>query len=394
MTSLPRAIWVLCAGTFINRFGGFVFPFLVLYVIHLGYTAAQAGVVAGAYGLGSFFAAGLGGELADRLGRRVTIAASMFASAAAMVALADAHGLVLVTSLAGFAGLAAEVYRPAAGALIADLAPPGSRVSAFAAYRFAINVGVAAGPAVAGLLTSRSFTLLFLGDAATSIIFGSAALVALPAETRRLAVAPEAPGLVRAVRADRAFLRFLLAATVSAMVYFQSQSTFALQVHADGLPNTLYGLLLSLNGLTIIALEVPLTSLTRRLPARPVIAAGMLLVGAGFGLVGVARTPLALALTVLVWTLGEMVKDPIASAYVADRAPAHLQGRYQGAYGLTSAIGLGLGPVLGALVFARSPHALWALCGALGVGSAVLLTGSRPSRDHGRRARRTDNEAF
>jgi MFS family permease len=42
-----------------------------------------------------------------------------------------------------------------------------------------------------------------------------------------------------------------------------------------------------------------------------------------------------LALTVLIWTLGEIIYAPVASAYVADIAPEHLRGRYQGAWGLT-----------------------------------------------------------
>jgi MFS family permease len=132
----------------------------------------------------------VGGHLADRVGRRESIAASMLSSATVMVALSQAGSLALILVLTALAGLTSEAYRPASSALLADLVPAGRRVTAFAAYRFAINLGFSAGPAVAGLLAERAYVLVFLGDAATSAVFGVMALVLLPA-TR--AAAPPAP---------------------------------------------------------------------------------------------------------------------------------------------------------------------------------------------------------
>src|SRR5437660_1725596 len=83
--TLPPAAWVLFAGTFVNRFGTFVIPFLVLYLTREGYSMAQAGLALGFYGAGTLIASLAGGHLADRIGRRNTIALSMFSSAAAMM---------------------------------------------------------------------------------------------------------------------------------------------------------------------------------------------------------------------------------------------------------------------------------------------------------------------
>jgi MFS family permease len=54
-------------------------PFLVLYLTRSGFTVAQAGLVASVYGVGSLAASLVSGQLADRFGRRITIAGSMFA---------------------------------------------------------------------------------------------------------------------------------------------------------------------------------------------------------------------------------------------------------------------------------------------------------------------------
>lgn len=370
---MPRPAWVLFAGTFVNRFGSFVLTFLVLYMRSRGFDPSEAGIAVAAYGAGGLGAATVGGVLADRLGRRRTIALSMFGSAATMLTLSQARSLALIAVLTGVAGLTSEAYRPASSALLADLVPAERRVTAYALYRLAVNAGFAAGPAVAGLIAERSFFLLFVGDAATSVVYGSIALVALP-ETRPRRGEPEARGAaVRAVLADRAFLLILAATLAGSFVYFQSQVTLPLHIRDSGLSGAAYGLLISLNGLLIVLVELPFTAITGRLPARPVMAVGYLLVGAGFGLTALAHSFPALAGTVVVWTLGEVVGSPVGSAYVASLAPEHLRGRYLGTWGMTFGVALVLGPSVGASLYQASPTALWFACAGLGVVSAALV---------------------
>ena len=81
LRALPRGAWILFFGTFLNKFGTFVLPFLAIYMTRLGFTASQAGLAIGAYGVGTLGACLLGGYLADRLGRRRTIVVSMGRSA-------------------------------------------------------------------------------------------------------------------------------------------------------------------------------------------------------------------------------------------------------------------------------------------------------------------------
>ncbi len=374
----PAAAWALFAGTFVNRFGTFVVPFLMLYLTRNGYSIPQAGLAAGAYGAGSLGASLVGGLLADRMGRRNAIALSMFSSAVTMLLLWRATILVVIVPLAGVGGLAAELYRPASSALIADLLPPERRMTGYALYRLAINAGWAVGPAVAGLMARRSFAYIFVGDALTSVVFGLIALALLPHGVRS-AREHERPGeATRSVLRDRPFLLFLGSSLALAFVYIQSLSTFPLQVKASGLSPAVYGALLSVNGLVIVLIELPITSVTQRFPARPVIALGSLLVGLGFGLNVVAHAVPLLATAVVLWTLGEIVGAPVASAFVADLSPERLRGRYQAAWGVTFALGAILGPSLGATIFARSPNALWATCAGLGVLSAVLVLAARP----------------
>jgi MFS family permease len=378
--SLPAPVWILCAGTFVNRFGSFVAVFLVLYLRSRGYSIAEAGLVVSFYGVGNVIAAGVGGWTADRFGRRNALALSMFSSAVTLLLLSQAESLPLIIVLTTLAGLTGEMYRPAAAALLTDLTPAGERIPAFALNRLAINLGFAAGPAVAGLLAERSFFLLFLGDALTSAAFGVIALTTLP-EGVRVRRGEERRGeAVRTMLRDRAFVFFLVSSVLGAFVYFQSQTTFPLHVRASGLSDSDYGLLISLNGLAIVLFELPLVAITQRFPYRPVLTVGSLLVGLGFALNAVANELPELALTVLIWTLGEIIYAPVASAYVADIAPEHMRGRYQGAWGLTWGLAYVFAPAVGAAIFAWSADGLWLICGLLGLAAALLLLAARPPR--------------
>ena len=141
LRALPHPAWILFAGTFINRFGSFVIPLLVLYLKKRGFTESDAALALTSYGLGHFAASLLGGYLADRIGRRKTIALSMFSSAVSMLLLSQANSLGMIAALTALTGLTAELYRPASSALLMDLVRPEQRVTAFAAYRWALNAG-------------------------------------------------------------------------------------------------------------------------------------------------------------------------------------------------------------------------------------------------------------
>jgi MFS family permease len=386
LRTLPRPMWALAFGTFLNRFGDFVYVFLVLYLTERGYTAPQAGLAIGVYSAGSLVAAWLGGRLTDRYGRRNAIVASTCGSALVMLAFSQAQALFLIVLLAGVAGFASQLYRPASNALIADLMPEDQRVTGFALYRLAVNAGAAAGPAVAGFLIGHSFFLLFLGDALTSLLFAIIALVALPNRVTEDHVDHAAPKTVKGhtqrisvMRYEPRFLWLLAASALTSFVYVQSTTTLGLQVRAVGLSAAVYGGLLSLNGLIIIAIELPLSSYTRKIAPHFAITIGAALMAMGFGFTAFASTVSLLAFSVVLWTFGEMALSPVRIAYVANLAPADARGRYLGALGVTQSLGRILASVLGTLLFVWNAQGFWLLCGLIGiVAAATVFISQRP----------------
>ncbi|HUF62439.1 MAG TPA: MFS transporter [Verrucomicrobiales bacterium] len=367
---------------FISRFGAFVLPFLTIYLKRLGYSLDHAALAIGCYGAGNFGAAFLGGDLADRIGRRKTIVISMFSSAAALMLLYSAKGLPAIFACVFLAGLTSELYRPASSALIADLVPPSRRVLAFGVLRFAINAGWALGPATAGLLAAWSFFWIFAGNALASVLFGLLAWIALPKGVRGGGEI-RSHGLLSALRhvaRDRNFILLSIASFATAFIFFQTGSSYSIYVTEHlSYSELTYGLLVSLNGVLIVLLEIPLTFWTRRMnPLRPM-ALGYLLLGAGFGMnaLGASGGLIALAAAMSVHTIGEMIAFPVQGAYAAGLAPAHMRGRYLGLLGMTFSLALIISPFAGARIYAIHPDALWWTCVLLGGVAAASILGSR-----------------
>jgi MFS family permease len=378
LRGLPRSAWILFFGTFLNKFGAFVLPFLAIYMTRLGYTGSQAGLAIGAYGVGTLAACLLGGYLADRLGRRKTIVLSMFSGAAVLLCLSQARSLSGIISLACVAGLTGELYRPASSALLADLVPSGLRVTAFAAYRMSFNAGWAFGPATAGLLAKHSFLWLFIGNAVTSVLYGLVAWFALPSGLRGTRTETSVLETVRVLRDDAPFRQVLVSSLAVGLVFVQVFSTMSLEITRAGFSAGTYGVLISLNGLLVVLCELPLTTITKRFPARRMMALGYVLIGAGFASNLLERNIPLLVFTTCLFTLGEMVAMPVAGAYVADLAPADKRGLYMGTYGMVWALAFVFGPSLGLFIFSYNPIALWSLCGLMGLAAASMIS-TRPA---------------
>ena len=351
LRTFPRPVWILCGGCFLNKFGTFVIPFLALYMTRQGFSVTQAGLAISAYGLGHFVASILGGQLADTIGRRKTIVLSMATVAVSMLLLSQARSFGAILLLTAITGLTGELYRPASSALLADLIPPNQRVTVYAIYRLAFNAGWAFGPATAGFLAAHSFTWLFIGDAATSVLFGLVAWFALPRGVRSHQQQAKWSEAIKYILRDQKLLPVLFATFLVAPAFFQMSSTFGLQVTARGFSEATYGALISFNGFLVVLFELPLTGITQRFRPRQVMALGFLLIGFGFSLNAFALTIPAFLLAMSIFTLGEIISMPVSIAYVSNLAPEHFRGRYMGALSLTFSLAMMFGPAAGMAIF-------------------------------------------
>ncbi|HZO68739.1 MAG TPA: MFS transporter [Kribbellaceae bacterium] len=379
LRSLPGRVWIISLGILVNRVGAFLPVFIVLYLTERGYSAGAAGLVLGVAGLGNMLGNAVGGYLTDKIGRRWTIVVSAIPTAGLTAIVPFLGPFPIIVAVVGLIGVTSQIYRPAAAAVLLDsVATNQQRLAAFGVFRFAMNIGAAVGGVIGGVLASTSYVELFLANAAACLLFGAVMAVLLrdapqpqsdqdDADTQ----ADRAVGYRQAL-ADRTLVRFLLMIVVAEFVYIQHTVGLPLHVSDVGLNARDFGLLIGLNGLLVLVLELPITGAVSRYRLEYVLAIGNLLIGVGLALTGFMTDMVLLSVTVLIWTLGEMMSTSVAQAYLGSLAPPQLVGRYQGLYGVAYTIGTGVGPLIGGAVYAIGPWALWAMVGAAGLLAAQL----------------------
>jgi MFS family permease len=359
---LPRSFWVLWTGTLINRLGTMVLPFLTLYLTgERGLSITTAGTVLALLGVGQVFSQLIGGVLADRLGRRVTLTGGMLVTSVSMIALGYVQSTALIAMLALLFGLAMDVFRPAVQAIVTDLVPAAERARAFGLLLWAINVGFSVAMVLGGTLARSGFVALFWVDAVTCALFGVLVWRAVP-ETRDLAVAERERGGLADVLRDRVMVGFMLVVLALAFVFLQSLSTLPLAMRADGRSPGAYGLVMAVNGIVIVLVQPVIGHRLGRWDPSRALVAGAALFGIGFGATALATSVLSYAVVVVVWTCGEIVIHAVAAAVVAELAPAHLRGRYGGAYGTAWGLGAFIAPLGGTALLELGAPVLWITC--------------------------------
>ena len=377
---LPPAFWFLWFGTVVNRLGGFAVPFLMLYLTaRLQLSAGTAALVVSTLGAGSFIAQLIGGELADRFGRRPVMLLSFFVSPLAMLWLGVARDPWLLGLGAFVLGFFMDLYRPAVSAAVIDLVPEDRRTRAFGYIYWAINLGAALAPIAAGVLANVDYFLLFAGDALTTAIFGLIVLARIPeSQARDVAAAAGVRTSARLAIAlrDSVLLVFVLLSLLVGVIYSQGQVTLPLDMADAGLLPSDYGLAIAVNGWLIVLITISVSRIAERLPRFRTVAFSALLLGTGFGLTGFADSLPFFAFSVAVWTLGEVIGAAVAPVIVAEMSPPAMRGLYQGIWGSSWGLAFFIGPAVGGLVYERlGSAALWSGVFVLGCVLAVSYLG-------------------
>ncbi|RKT17177.1 putative MFS family arabinose efflux permease [Streptomyces sp. 1114.5] len=376
---LPRQFWWLWVSTLVNRLGAFVVTFLALYLTSTrGYSASYAGLVAALFGLGSTASAIVAGVLTDRIGRRPTLLAAQLGTALFTAVLGFTDGRVAIAVVAFLVGFCNNATRPAISAIIADIVPAADRVRAYSLNFWAINLGFGLSSAVAGLIATHGYLTLFLLDALSTVLCAVVIFVRIP-ETK-----PDAPvekadeptiGLGTVFR-DSRFMAVVGLTLLLALVIQQSSTTLAVDMGRQGVTSVEYGLVIGLNGLLIVLLQIPLTRWVENRSRSAMLAAAALLIGWGFGMTALAGSSAWFyALTVTIWTIGEIFYTPTLMGLIAELSPTHARGRYQGVYSLSWSLASFLGPAAGGVLLERAGGGvLWGACAVCGMVAAAGYT--------------------
>src|SRR5215203_2347299 len=380
---LPRELWVVQAGVFLNYLGwGCVMPFEVIYLHDgRGFSLGIAGLVVGVVTGLAVVAAPLAGPLIDRVGSRAIAATSLVALGAGFAGLAFAETPAQAFVAAAAAGIGNGGLQPSQSALLASLASPEIRHRATAVSRVASNLGIGIGGMIGGAVAAHGlngFVALFLVNALTYVVYA----VILFVGVREDAIPAPAAGGYRVVLSDRPFVRLAL---INIAVIAVGWGVFSWIVPAYargeiGVSTRLIGLLAFANAVTVVLAQIPVAKLAegrRRAPTMAVgaltfVVACLLVVGAAFVELPLAAVTFLVAAIVV--AVGECLHTTVLMPLVADLAPVGLRGRYMSVMALSWWLGLALAPTLAAQLLSVSPTAamLASALVALGAATAAL----------------------
>ncbi|MEU6826728.1 MFS transporter [Streptomyces atriruber] len=405
--ALPRTVWWLIGARAVNRLGAFSLSFLtVLITTQYGASTATAGSISAAFGLATVPSRLVGGQLADRLGRRRTIVVGLVGCAVAQFGIVMASSLAMTVVFVVLLGLVFELYEPPSQAMIADAVGPTERTRAYSL----LNAALAAAGMGAGLLAAGlgrwDLRQLFVVDAVACLLCALVVRNALPGDPpRAVQTAAEAgsgrgsgsgskveaqtvPVAVAPWR-DSTLLALLAAGTLFALVYLQIMATLPLVLAHRGLPPADAGVLFTASALTIV-LGQPLLRLKplATLSTPVAFGVGYTLLAAGLAGYSAAHTLGAHLAPTIVWSLGDLILVGRAYALVAALAPAHGTGRYLAVYGTSWGIAGIAAPLIGTQLLQRwGPTALWLTMSAACL--ALAITQPRLARTATARASQT-----
>ncbi|CAM5670026.1 MULTISPECIES: MDR family MFS transporter [Streptomyces] len=375
VAGLPREFWWLWTSTLVNRLGAFVATFMALYLtLDRGYSASYAGLVASLHGLGGVVSSIGAGVMTDRLGRRPTLLVAQASTAVSVAVLGFVHHPVAIAAVAFVVGAASNASRPAVQAMMADIVRPEDRVRAFSLNYWAINLGFAVSSMAAGFIAEVSYLAGFLIEAGMTAVCAVVIFVKLPEsrpEKSDTGKAEEEVGLGTVLR-DGRFMAVVGLSFLVALVFQQGSVGLPIAMGDAGFSPADYGLAIAINGILIVALQIPVTRFIERRDAGRILIVSSLLAGYGFGLTAFAGSVGVFALTVCVWTLGEMLNAPTQTGLVVRLSPAHGRGRYQGMYTLSWAVAALIAPLMSGFVIDHlGAEWLWGLCAVVGTAAAI-----------------------
>ena len=351
---------------------------LPLYVVAIGGTVSDAGVVLACFTLSAVVVRPVVGRLSDRRAKKAIMLAGAVILAASSLLYAPVHSVPLLMAVRVFHGVGWAAFGTAASALAADLAPLSRRGEAMGYFGVGMNVAMAIGPALGVFLVGwTGYGSLFL----TAMVLGAAAALT----TAGIAEPRRAPGQGALQRGWRSFI--LPSALFPSAVLFTNALTYAsvvalLPLFADeaGLGNP--GLFFTVFSVVVLVLRGPLGRVSDRRGRVAVVAPGLSVTFVALLVLSQAHSTAMMLVVAVLYAVGVGAAQPTLMAMTVDRAGPQERGAAMGTYTTAMDLGIGVGSVVWGVVAQSLGFAtMYVAASLMGlVGVALLLAGAAAGR--------------
>ena len=376
---MPAGYWTIWTTVALDLVGfGIVAPILGRYAERFGAGGLQVGLMFASFSLAQMVFAPVLGRLSDRVGRKPVIVVSLVGTAIGSF-VTGAAGAMWVLFLGRIIDGASGASVAVAQGAVADIAPPERRAQLMGMLGAAFGVGFVVGPALGGLAALGGPHVPFFVAGAIAAVNAVVAVVRLP-ETKRVA-AGDTPRSRRSGALNAPLRRYAVVALMTSLGFSGFEATFSLfGKERFGLTEGSTAVVFLFVGIALVAVQGGLIGpLTRSLGSRRLLVTGLVAVAAGLVTLGFTTTWLALAVSLLLLSVGQGVASPSVTALVTEAAPVDRRGETLGYQQSVGAVGRIVGPAVAGAMFDHvsvgSPYFL----GAILVGVALIaLPGNRP----------------
>ena len=381
---------ILLGNTLSAIGSGMTVPLLIVYLGQVrGLGTGIAGLVIAYMALVSLLLMPATGVLVDRFGPRPILIAGLLTEAMGVALLTQVDSAGTAFAVATVVSLGASFTWSPQSALLGRLATAEERQRVFGIQFMLLNLGIGIGGIVAALVvdvtSTSTFTILYLVDALTYLLYVGVLLTLRGVGVGRAPVEADAPqdAGYRDVLRDRVLLRVAILALVLLTCGYGSLEVGmpVIITVVNGLPVAWVAIAFTVNTGTIVVMQLGVLRLIRgrsrsRLMALVAVlwALSWVILGAS-GILPPVLAIVAICLSTLVFAVGETLWAPIMPAIVNDLAPEHLRGRYNSVQSLVWGISGALGPGLAGLLLGAGLVAVWiplVVIGCLGAGLLAL----------------------
>ncbi|CAM3334730.1 MFS transporter [Occultella aeris] len=361
-------------------------PLLLLFLTKVAnIPLAQAGVTLSATFAVALFVPAVAGQVVPRLGGRTVLIAAQVLQALGLAGFLVVRELPAIVACALVLAIGQRTFWSSVFAVIADASdsgPPADKDRWFAFTNMIQNTGYALGALTAGallLIPGDLPYLLAIGANATFLALSGILMLAERAgQPTRTAPEVAPPRIHRAP--SRPYLAYI---GVSALFAFCSTllgSGLAIYV-VDGLSASaaVVGPLLAVNTLLSAIGQAPAVRLTRRFSrVRVMILAGLIWCVWGLFTASLGHTPAslivpALALSVVIYSIAELLHGPRSMAFAADAAPPDQRSTYLSWFQYSFALANIAAPGVFAATFGIAPALPWLIASLVAILACLGL---------------------
>jgi len=375
ISSFPRNFWTANTIELFERWAYYgIFNLLALYLTNspetgaLGFTQVEKGLIMGIVNAILYFLPVITGAIADKFGYKKVLIIAFIILSSGYFLMGIMHSFATVFLTFFYVAIGAALFKPIIAATIAKTTNENNSSLGFGIFYMIVNTGGLIGPLVASELREVSWRYIFIMSSGAILLNLVLVLIFYREPERKVNTDSLFKSLyqifqnIYTILKDFRFLAFLSIIVFAWTVfwqYFYSLPVF-IEQWADTSPlyDALYSLfprlaesvgtsdgiiltekIITLDALFIVAFQVIISSVIMKLPPLLSMSSGILIKTLGLTLAFLTRNPFIIVISILIFSLGEMMFSPKILEYIGRIAPREKAALYMGTQYLPFSLG-------------------------------------------------------